>query len=130
MPHAASGDCLSRHAVIDRCNGAEGGRDRRLQDQLPVGHGGKQSPPHDTVYNLLAEEAAKENVIQLEQGRTPGVTFISTGRLPSTELVRRSVLEAYARWGEGAIERLRGMFALAIWDAQRREVLLARERER
>ena len=109
MPHAASGDCLSRHAVIDRCNGAEGGRDRRLQDQLPVGHGGKQSPPHDTVYNLLAEEAAKENVIQLEQGRTPGVTFISTGRLPSTELVRRSVLEAYARYGsndEGEVSQV------------------------
>jgi asparagine synthase (glutamine-hydrolysing) len=50
-----------------------------------------------------------------------GATFRSTS---DTEVV----LEAYARWGEGAIERLRGMFALAIWDAQRREVLLARDR--
>jgi asparagine synthase (glutamine-hydrolysing) len=38
------------------------------------------------------------------------------------------VLEAYATWGEGAIEKLRGMFALAIWDAERGEVLLARDR--
>jgi asparagine synthase (glutamine-hydrolysing) len=38
------------------------------------------------------------------------------------------ILAAYARWGAAAIERLRGMFGLAIWDARRRDVLLARDR--
>lgn len=38
------------------------------------------------------------------------------------------VLKAYAQWGEGAIARLNGMFAFAIWDRERRELLLARDR--
>ncbi|MDQ3034785.1 MAG: asparagine synthase (glutamine-hydrolyzing) [Myxococcota bacterium] len=55
---------------------------------------------------------------ELEAG---GATFRSTS---DTEIV----LEAYTQWGERAIERLRGMFALAIWDAERRAVLVARDR--
>ncbi len=38
------------------------------------------------------------------------------------------ILKAYARWGASAISRLRGMFAMAIWDARERHVLLARDR--
>src|SRR5258705_1405259 len=37
------------------------------------------------------------------------------------------VLRAYRKWGDEAFKRLRGMFALAIWDAQRRELVLARD---
>jgi len=38
------------------------------------------------------------------------------------------VLYAYMEWGEDFVERLNGMFALAIWDSERQEVLLARDR--
>ena len=38
------------------------------------------------------------------------------------------VLRAYGRYGAGAVERLRGMFAFAIWDARRGELFLARDR--
>jgi asparagine synthase (glutamine-hydrolysing) len=38
------------------------------------------------------------------------------------------LLAAYGRWGEEAVGRLRGMFAFAIYDAERRTVLLARDR--
>ena len=48
------------------------------------------------------------------------------------EFVSRSdtevILKAYASWGADAIGRLRGMFALAIWDSRDRTVLLARDR--
>lgn len=38
------------------------------------------------------------------------------------------VLKACARWGEGAVERFRGMFALGFWDEHERTLLLARDR--
>ncbi|TFG94611.1 MAG: asparagine synthetase B, partial [Myxococcales bacterium] len=38
------------------------------------------------------------------------------------------VLQAYAHWGDACLERLRGMFAFAIYDPRARRVLLARDR--
>ncbi len=38
------------------------------------------------------------------------------------------VLRAYTAWGEAFVERLHGMFAIAIWDAPRRQLLLTRDR--
>lgn len=38
------------------------------------------------------------------------------------------VVHGYAEWGERVIERLHGMFALALWDARSRRLLLARDR--
>ncbi len=52
---------------------------------------------------------------------TAGASFRSTG---DTEVL----LKAYSRWGSAAVARLRGMFAFALHDTQRREVFLARDR--
>src|SRR3954451_2366485 len=38
------------------------------------------------------------------------------------------VLRAYLEWGEEFAERVQGMFALALWDARRRKLVLARDR--
>ncbi|MCA1811593.1 MAG: asparagine synthase (glutamine-hydrolyzing) [Halobacteriales archaeon] len=37
------------------------------------------------------------------------------------------LLEGYRRWGAQLLERLEGMFAFALWDAERRELVLARD---
>jgi len=50
-----------------------------------------------------------------------GVKFVSDG---DTEVV----LRAYERWGEQFVSRLHGMFALAIWDSRRQQLLAARDR--
>jgi asparagine synthase (glutamine-hydrolysing) len=39
-----------------------------------------------------------------------------------------TVLHLYEEEGERCVERLRGMFAFAVWDARRRRLLLARDR--
>ncbi len=38
------------------------------------------------------------------------------------------VLRAYLQWGEECFARLQGMFALALWDAPQRKLVLARDR--
>jgi asparagine synthase (glutamine-hydrolysing) len=54
---------------------------------------------------------------ELEQA---GTSFVSHS---DTEVL----LKAYARWGEQCLEKFRGMFAFAIWDARRRRLFLARD---
>jgi asparagine synthase (glutamine-hydrolysing) len=38
------------------------------------------------------------------------------------------LVHAYEQWGEGFLNRLRGMFALAIWDGRTRTLIAARDR--
>lgn len=38
------------------------------------------------------------------------------------------VLAAYLQWGMACVHRLEGMFAFAVWDERRRELVLARDR--
>jgi asparagine synthase (glutamine-hydrolysing) len=38
------------------------------------------------------------------------------------------LLHGYLRWGTGLFSRLRGMFAIAIWDTRSQSLLLARDR--
>jgi asparagine synthase (glutamine-hydrolysing) len=53
--------------------------------------------------------------------RRAGHTFRTHG---DTE----TIVHAYEEWGLGFAERLRGMFAIAIWDGRRRRLVLARDR--
>jgi asparagine synthase (glutamine-hydrolysing) len=39
-----------------------------------------------------------------------------------------TIVHAYEEWGAAFAERLRGMFAIAIWDARERRLVLARDR--
>ena len=38
------------------------------------------------------------------------------------------IVHGYEQWGDRCVERFRGMFAFAVWDASRRRLLLARDR--
>jgi len=64
------------------------------------------------IYNFLELRA------ELEKG---GAKFQSNS---DTEVI----LHGYRRWGPGVFSRMRGMFALAIWDKLSRELILARDR--
>lgn len=39
-----------------------------------------------------------------------------------------TIVHAYEAWGDSFLERLRGMFALALWDSNRQRLILARDR--
>ncbi|SDW70021.1 asparagine synthase (glutamine-hydrolysing)/amidotransferase [Amycolatopsis xylanica] len=77
-----------------------------------------------------------------EDGRTVALTFcgevynfrelraelVSHGHRFRTRSDTEVVLRAYLRWGPSFVDRLNGMFALAIWDTATRELLLVRDR--
>ncbi len=56
-----------------------------------------------------------------EELRRHGHTFRSTG---DTEVI----LKSYAQWGKSSVAKLLGMFAFAIWDENKQELFLARDR--
>jgi asparagine synthase (glutamine-hydrolysing) len=89
-----------------------------ILDLSPLGH----QPMHDPstgnwiVYN---GEIYNFRDLRLELERA-GAEFRSQS---DTEVI----LAAYRVWGEDCLTRLQGMFAFALWDAQRNRLLLARD---
>src|SRR5688572_11335656 len=49
--------------------------------------------------------------------------LIDLGHAFRSEADTEVVLHAFAAWGEACLDRLRGMFAFAIWDAAERRLL-------
>ena len=112
-----SGTVVVRDAVA----GVEVGLGHRrlsIIDLSPLGHQPMQDPRtgnwiiyNGEMYNFRAVRAELEAL---------GDTFRSQS---DTEVI----LRAYAHWGERCLEKFRGMFAFAIWDAQRHSLWIARD---
>ncbi len=94
---------MTRLAIIDRAGGRQ---------PMASADGRRWLVFNGEIYNFrrLREELA---------GRGHGFRTRS-----DTEVI----LAAYAEWGPAAVERLEGMFAFALWDGARQELLLARDR--
>ncbi|GAJ06555.1 unnamed protein product, partial [marine sediment metagenome] len=54
--------------------------------------------------------------------------LISKGHIFSTRSDTETILHAYEEWGEDCVNRLRGMFAFAIWDSRGKRLFLTRDR--
>jgi asparagine synthase (glutamine-hydrolysing) len=54
--------------------------------------------------------------------------LIAAGRRFRTRSDTEVILEAWAEWGEGALDRFNGQWAFALWDPERGELVLARDR--
>lgn len=52
----------------------------------------------------------------------------AAGHVFSTQSDTEAILHAYEQYGDRCVERLRGMFAFAIWDRSKQRLLLARDR--
>ena len=54
--------------------------------------------------------------------------LIARGHVFKTHCDTEAILHLYAEYGDDCVDRLRGMFAFAIWDRNRRELFIARDR--
>jgi asparagine synthase (glutamine-hydrolysing) len=95
-----------------------GNRRLAILDLSPLGHQPMNDPAsgnwivyNGEVYNF------REIRTKLERA---GLHFNSAS---DTEVI----LKAYAQWGEDCLHEFRGMFAFAIWDAQRHRMFVARD---
>lgn len=113
------------------------------QHRGPDGHGIWCGPGVALAHNRLA-------IIDLEGGIQPmawadgRLTITYNGELYNFKALRAElesagarfathsdtevIVAAYERWGARCVERFRGMYAFAIWDASSREVFVARDR--
>src|SRR3954449_6816206 len=79
-----------------------------------------QQPMHDGDGNWITYNGEIYNYVELR--RELGEDSFRT--TSDTEVV----LRAYRRWGPACVERLRGMFAFAIWDEAEEQLFCARDR--
>jgi asparagine synthase (glutamine-hydrolysing) len=106
------GMCRSSGAVL-------GHRRLSILDLTPAGHQPMQSGDgrlhcsfNGEIYNYLELRAE----------------LVARGRTFHTGTDTEVLLAAFTEWGVEAIPRFRGQFAIALWDAARRRLVLARDR--
>lgn len=92
-----------RLAIID----VEGGRQPLYSEDRQV-----VVVVNGEIYNFAALRAELENA----------------GHRFATRSDSETLAHGYEQWGDGVLDRIEGMFALAIWDTHRRRLLLARDR--
>ena len=103
---------------------------------------------HCDTYAVLAHR--RLSIVDLGTGQQPlsnedgSVWVVFNGEIYNHAEVRReleahghiyrtmsdteTIVHAYEQWGGACVDRFRGMFAFAIWDAPRRRLLLVRDR--
>ncbi len=113
-----SGTVIIRETIPEPVEVGLGNRRLAILDLSPLGHQPMQDLEtgnwityNGEIYNFREIRAKLEH---------EGVCFRSHA---DTEVL----LKAYGRWGERCLQELRGMFAFAIWDAQRHRLFLARD---
>ncbi|MBK1727387.1 XrtA/PEP-CTERM system amidotransferase [Halorhodospira neutriphila] len=126
----------ARAGLLERMNAAQA---HRGPDQSGAHHEARVSLGHQRL--SIIDLAAGQQPLANEDG---DVLTVYNGEIYNHEPLRRELQErghrfrtrcdtevivhAWEEWGERCVERLRGMFSLAVWDRRRGRLFLARDR--
>ncbi len=116
----------------------------RLARRGPDGDGRYLSGPVALGHRRLAVIDLSERAAQPMVDDAAGLALVFNGTIYNFPELRKElqarghvfnssgdtevILRAYAEWGEACTERLQGVFAFAIWDSNRQQLFLARDR--
>jgi len=104
----------------DTANGIGLGH-RRLA-VIDLSSAGKQPMASDDQAAMIAYNGEVYNFQALRK------TLTQQGRRFQTDTDTEVIVNAYGEWGVNCLERLTGMFAIALWDRAKKRLLLARDR--
>jgi asparagine synthase (glutamine-hydrolysing) len=134
--------------VFGAIGGAEGMRAEpivaALQHRGPDAHGVFRGTDALLVHTRLRIIDLSEAAAQPMAGCTPAVQLVFNGEIYNHRALRaelearghrfrshgdsEAIVHGYEEWGAGVVDRIDGMFALGVWDASSRTLLLARDR--
>jgi asparagine synthase (glutamine-hydrolysing) len=123
--------------------------DRAIRMRDVMSHRGPDDAGiHEDSHAVLTHR--RLSIVDLSTGQQPlsnedGTVWVSfNGEIYNHQQIRRdlearghryrsrsdteTIVHAYEEWGDACVQRFRGMFAFAIWDAPRRRLLLVRDR--
>jgi asparagine synthase (glutamine-hydrolysing) len=88
---------------------------------IDLSPGGHQPMANDDQSLWLSTNSEIYNYRELREELSNTFRFSSQS---DTEVL----LKSYEHWGNGCLEKLRGMFAFAVWDSKKQQLILARDR--
>jgi asparagine synthase (glutamine-hydrolysing) len=100
-------------------------------DRVALGHrrlsiidlaGGKQPIYNEDKTLCIVFNGEIYNYLEMKKD------LVASGHRFATNSDTETILHAYEEWGEECVQRLRGMFAFAIWDSERGSLFLVRDR--
>lgn len=117
LVHRGPDDCGAWHTAEDRVALAH----RRLSI-VDLSQAGRQPMPNEDATLWIAYNGEVYNHASLR------VELEGRGHVYRSRTDTETILHLYEEEGPRCVERLDGMFAIAIWDRRRRELFLARDR--
>jgi asparagine synthase (glutamine-hydrolysing) len=133
--------------AVDRLDQDAPARATRMRDII-THRGPDEAGLHCDAHAALAHR--RLSIVDLSTGQQPlsnedgSVWVVFNGEIYNHADIRReleahghhyrtrsdteTIVHAYEQWGDACVDRFRGMFAFAIWDAPKRRLLLVRDR--